>query len=45
MVMSIQASRNARCYGTDFLLEARFVLSALVYRHTQCVSTLELVLF
>jgi hypothetical protein len=44
-VMSIQASRDARCNGTDFFLEARIVLGALVYRHTRCPSILELVLF
>lgn len=43
--MSIQASRDARCDGTPFLLEARIVLSALVCRHTQYATILELTLF
>jgi hypothetical protein len=34
LLMSIQASRDARCNGTLFLLEIRIVLSALANRHT-----------
>jgi hypothetical protein len=44
-LMSIQASRDARCDGTLFLLEARNVINPLVYRRLQRAYILELALF
>jgi hypothetical protein len=41
-VMSIQASRDARCNGTPFLPDVRIACNVLRYRQARCASILQL---